>query len=98
MFGVRSPQPKVDDGQDGPSETDQFTAPVTALRLYTELFSVATITDWPTTSGCAYTWPLTGVLNSCPNPGPLTALGDRPGSFGSHPVRSMSWETVFSSA
>src|SRR5579862_2798685 len=62
MFGVRSGQVVMWYGV--PSEVLQRIAPVVASSPYTQSFSVATIRVLPTTSGCAYTWPLTAVLNT----------------------------------
>ena len=53
MFGVRSSQAATVDGQGLPSDRDQLTAPVSAFRLYTQSFSVATITEPPTANGWA---------------------------------------------
>src|SRR5215472_10816634 len=95
MFGVRSEQFGM--AHDAPSDLDHSTAPVLAFSPYTQSFSVATITMLPMTSGCAYTWPSTGVLKTCPNCPPSTAAWVSAGSFGSHPSRRLFCEPVVSS-
>src|SRR5450756_716121 len=97
-LGVRSPQPIADVGQAGPKFTLHLTAPVVASSPYALLFSVATITVEPTTMGCPYTWPSTAVENNWPKLLDVTWAGARPGSFVSEPVRSVSTDTVVSSA
>ena len=54
------------------------------------------MTVLPTTSGCAYTSPLTGVSKSCVND--FTAAGPMADSLWSQPVRWLSPEAVTSSA
>src|SRR5215472_7594710 len=95
MFGVRSEQFGM--AHDAPSDLDHSTAPVLAFSPYTQSFSVATITVLPTTSGCAYTWPSTGALKTCPNCPPSTAAWVSAGSFGSHPSRRLFCAAVVSS-
>ena len=101
-IGVRSPQLAsfgTDDlamSQAVPTCVDQFTAPVAASSPYTQSFSVATTTVDPTTSGCAYTCPDTGVSNSWVNVG--TTDGPMFGSLASQPLRITSCEAVTSSA
>src|SRR3954447_6228900 len=89
--GVRSLQPIAVDSQGVPTDLLHWIAPVSAFRLYTVSFSVATITLLPgavvavpgvsTTSGWAYTCPSTWVANSWPKRPPPTVAGDRPGSL-----------------
>src|SRR5690242_18967825 len=95
-FGVRSSQDVM--WYALPSEVFQTIAPVVAFSPYTQSFSVATITVLPTTSGYAYTWPLTAVLKIWPNCPPPTAAWVSVGSFGSHPSRRLFCEPVVSSA
>src|SRR5213078_1522004 len=95
MLGLRSSHEVMWYGV--PSEVFHSTAPVVAFSPYTQSFSVATISVLPTTSGCAYTWPLTDVLKIRPNDPFCRAAGVRAGSLGSQPLRRLFWETVVSS-
>src|ERR1044071_7756473 len=86
-----------------PSCRAQFTVPLRPLMLYTQSFSVATITEDPVglsrTSGSAYTWPLTLVLKILPNlPLSPTVAGDSAGSLLSPPSRDRLTALVFTLA
>src|SRR5438105_4752581 len=71
--------------------------------LYTQSFWVATITVVPvglsSTSGCAYTWPLTLAAKMAPNLlESATVAGDSAGSLLSHPSRDRLTALVFTLA
>ena len=80
-----------------PSEVLHRIAPVVAFSPYTQSFSVDTTRVLPMTSGCEYTWPLTGVLKIWPNDPFCSAAAVSAGSLGSQLSRRLFCETVVSS-
>src|SRR5579872_4934286 len=93
-FGARSAQLISPGFHGSPRLLLHFSAPVSGFSPYTLFSSVATSSVFSSSSGCAYTWPLTGIDHSCPKVPPLTSSGVIDGSFGYQPSRRFPPEFV----
>ena len=81
-----------------PSRRDHPIAPLAAFSPYSQSVSVATMTVFPATTGCAKTCPLTAVENSWPNRPLRSTAGVRLVSVESQPSRRLFCDAVTSAA